>query len=73
MDGSFRPHHSGAISTTFTSDWYLLKGESRDKMGECLKKTTVRSPTPAEDAPSEYTQLPVELLATQDHENEGIE
>ena len=27
----------------FTSDWYLRKGESRDKMGEWLKKTTVRS------------------------------
>ena len=28
---------------TFTSDWYLRKGESRDKMGEWLKKATVRS------------------------------
>jgi hypothetical protein len=27
----------------------------------------------AEDAPSEYTQLPIELLATQDHEREGNE
>jgi hypothetical protein len=42
-DGSFRPHHGGAISSTFTSDWYLRKGESRDKMGEWLKKATVRS------------------------------
>ena len=73
MSRIFRPHQGEAISATFTSDWYLHKGESRDKMGEWLKKTTVRSPTPAEDAPSEYTQLPVELLATQDHENEGIE
>jgi hypothetical protein len=43
IDGSFRLHRSGAISATFTLDWYLRKGESRDKMGECLKKTTVRS------------------------------
>ena len=33
-DGTFRPHQGGAISATFTSDWYLRKGESRDKMGE---------------------------------------
>jgi hypothetical protein len=43
-DGSFRPNQSGAISSTFTSDWYLRKGESRDKMGEWLKKATVRPP-----------------------------
>jgi hypothetical protein len=43
IDRSFRMHQNGAISSTFTSDWYLRKGESQDKMGECLKKTTVRS------------------------------
>jgi hypothetical protein len=43
IDGFFWLHQSGAISSTFTSDWYLRKGESRDKMGEWLKKTTVRS------------------------------
>ena len=43
IDGTFRPHQGGAISATFTSDWYLYKGESRDKMGEWLKKKTVRS------------------------------
>jgi hypothetical protein len=43
IDGTFRPHQNGAISATFTSDWYLRKGESRDKMGEWLKKATVRS------------------------------
>jgi ribonuclease HI len=32
IDGSFRLHQNGAISSTFTSDWYLHKGESRDKM-----------------------------------------
>ncbi len=42
-DGSFVTHQYGAISSTFTSDWYLRKGESRDKMGEWLKKATVRS------------------------------
>jgi hypothetical protein len=42
IDGTFRPHQDGAISATFTSDWYQRKGESRDKMGEWLKKTTVR-------------------------------
>ncbi len=43
IDRSFRLNQTGAISTTFTIDWYLRKGESRDKMGECLKTTTVRS------------------------------
>jgi hypothetical protein len=39
IDGTFRPHQNGRISTTFTSDWYLhKKGENREKMGECLKK-----------------------------------
>ena len=42
-DGSFVTHQLEAISSTFTSDWYLRKGESRDKMGEWLKKATVRS------------------------------
>ena len=42
-DGSFRLHHKGAITGTFTGDWYLRKGESRDKLGEWLKKATVRS------------------------------
>jgi hypothetical protein len=43
IDGTFRPHKDEAISVTFTCDWYLLKGESQDKMGEWLKKMTVRS------------------------------
>ncbi len=34
IDGSFRLHQSGVISKTFTINWYLRKGESRDKMGE---------------------------------------
>jgi hypothetical protein len=42
-DGSFVTHQHGAISSTFTSDWYLRKGESRDKMGEWLEKATIRS------------------------------
>jgi hypothetical protein len=41
IDGTFLPHQKGAISETFTSDWYLRKGESRVKMGKWLKKTTV--------------------------------
>ena len=32
----------GAITSTFTSDWLLTEGESRDKLGEWLKKTQVR-------------------------------
>ena len=27
-DETFLPHQKGAISATFTSDWYLRKGES---------------------------------------------
>ena len=42
-DTTFLPHQKGEISATFTSDWYLRKGEIREKMGEWLKKTTVRS------------------------------
>ena len=43
IDGTFLLHQTGAISTTFTSDWYLRKGESQDTLGEWQKKTTVRS------------------------------
>jgi predicted Zn-ribbon and HTH transcriptional regulator len=43
IEGTFLPHQKGAISATFTSDWYLRKGETQDKLGEWLKKTTVRS------------------------------
>ena len=42
-DGTFLPHQTGTISTTLTSDWYVRKGENRDKLGECLKKTKDRS------------------------------
>ena len=41
-DGTFLLHKIGAISSTFTSDWLLTEGESRDKLGEWLKKTQVR-------------------------------
>jgi hypothetical protein len=71
-DGSFVTHQVGTISSTFTSDWYLRKGESRDKMGEWLKKATVRS-GPAEDAPNQYTQFPIELLAKQNHQVQGVQ
>jgi hypothetical protein len=37
------PAQQGSIivSATFTSDWYLRERESRDKLGEWLKKTAV--------------------------------
>jgi hypothetical protein len=41
--------------------------------GEVAKENNSPIPRSAEDAPSEYKQLPVELLATQDHESEGVE
>ena len=41
-DGTFLLHNKGAITSTFTGDWLLTKGESRDKLGEWLKKTQVR-------------------------------
>ena len=41
--------------------------------GEVAKENNSPIPRSAEDAPSEYTQLPVELLATQDHKSEGVE
>ena len=42
IDGTFLLYQKGPISTTFTIDWYLHKGENRDKMGTWLKKKTVR-------------------------------
>jgi hypothetical protein len=41
-DGTFLLHKKGAITSTFTGDWLLTEGESRDKLGEWLKKTQVR-------------------------------
>jgi hypothetical protein len=40
IDGTFLPHQKGAISATFTSDWYLRE-KTETKLGEWLKKTTV--------------------------------
>ncbi len=33
-DGTFLLHKKGAITSTFTGDWLLTEGESRDKLGE---------------------------------------
>jgi hypothetical protein len=66
IDGTFLPHQKGAISATFTIDWYLRKGESQDKMREWFQIS--RS---VENSPSDHTQLSIELLATQDHEGES--
>ena len=33
IDGTFLPHQKGAISATFTSDWYLRKGETETSWG----------------------------------------
>jgi hypothetical protein len=41
-DGTFLLHKKGDITSTFTGDWLLTEGESRDKLGEWLKKTQVR-------------------------------
>ena len=41
-DGTFLQHKKGTITSTFTGDWLLTEGESRDKLGEWLKKTQVR-------------------------------
>jgi hypothetical protein len=41
-DGTFLLHKKGTITSTFTGDWLLTDGESRDKLGEWLKKTQVR-------------------------------
>jgi hypothetical protein len=41
-DGTFLLHNKGAIISTFTGDCLLTEGESRDKLGEWLKKTQVR-------------------------------
>ncbi len=41
-DGTFLLHKKGVIPSTFTGDWLLTEDESRDKVGEWLKKTQVR-------------------------------
>ena len=41
-DGTFLLHNKGDITSTFTGDWLLTEGESRDKLGEWLKKLQVR-------------------------------
>ena len=41
-DNTFLLHNKGAITSTFTGDWLLTEGESRDKLGEWLKKMQVR-------------------------------
>jgi hypothetical protein len=33
-DGTFLQHRKGVITSTFTGDWLLTEGESRDKLGE---------------------------------------
>ncbi len=41
-DGTFLLHNEGVITSTFTGDCLLTEGESRDKLGEWIKKTQVR-------------------------------
>jgi hypothetical protein len=36
-DGTFLLHKKGDITSTFTGDWLLTEGESRDRLGEWLK------------------------------------
>ena len=33
-EGTFLLHNTGVITSTFTEDWLLTEGESRDKLGE---------------------------------------
>ena len=33
-DGTFFMHNKGTITSTFTGDWILTEGETRDKLGE---------------------------------------
>ena len=33
-DSTFLLHNKGSITSTFTGDWLLTEGESRDKLGE---------------------------------------
>ncbi len=80
IDGTFRPHQDGATSATFTSDWYLRKGESRDKMGEWLKKKTVRSQISATSAElciaegrfNTDDELPIQTLGHIQHQCEAL-
>ena len=56
-DGSFRPHQKEAITGTFTGDWYLREGESRDNLGEWLKMARIRSSRSTQDAAGHHSQL----------------
>jgi len=42
-DGSFKQHQKGPITSTYTTDWYHREGESRHKLGDWLKATSVSS------------------------------
>ena len=37
------PHQKGPITSTYTVDWFLREGEGREKLGEWMKMTSVRS------------------------------
>ena len=61
-DGTFLFHNKGVIPSIFTGDWFLTEGESRDKLGECLKENTESTSRPEENAQVNYALFPVELL-----------
>ncbi len=68
-DGTFLLHNKGVITSTFTGDWLLTEGESRDKLGEWRKKMQVRHQDQRRmlQANMHCQRLPFELLEVKDH------
>jgi hypothetical protein len=64
---------SGEISKNLYKWLVPTSGREPRQDGGVTKGNISSIPRPAEDTPNEHTQFPVELLTTQDHENEGIE
>ena len=62
QDDTFLQHNKGAITSTFTGDCLLTEGESRDKLGEWLKKMQVRH----------QDLFPIDFLEVENHQREGI-
>ena len=42
-DGSFMSHQKGSIMSAYTTDWFLREKVDREKLGEWMKMTSVRS------------------------------
>jgi hypothetical protein len=72
IDGTFRPPRRSNLINLY-KQLVPTQGREPRQDGGVAKENNSPIPRSTEDAPSEHTQLPVELLATQDHKSEGVE